>query len=58
MLHVLQQNIVLMTLGLTCFAGVCGYIGYMRYKYESMGYYGAVQADGSEVYTKRRSKWD
>lgn len=52
------QNVIVMALGLTCFGGVCGYIAYMRYKYESMGYYGAVQSDGTEVYTKRRSKWD
>lgn len=47
-----------MTLGVIAFGGVLGYIGYMRHKYESQGYYGAVQQDGTEVYTKRRSKWD
>lgn len=53
-----SQNIVVMTIGLVCFGGVLGYITYMRSKYESQGYYGAVQTDGTEVYTKKRSKWD
>ena len=47
-----------MTIGLVGFAGTLGYIAYMRSKYESQGYYGAVQPDGTEVYTKRRSKWE
>lgn len=47
-----------MGLGLVAFTSVCGYIAYMRYQWESQGFYGAVQPDGTEVYTKRRSKWD
>lgn len=47
-----------MTLGVVSFGSVLGYIAYMRSKYESQGYYGAIQPDGTEVYTKRRSKWD
>lgn len=47
-----------MTIGAVCFAGAVGYMAYMRSKYESLGYYAAQQDDGSEVYTKKRSKWD
>lgn len=47
-----------MTLGLIGFGGVLGYIAYMRSKYESQGYYAALQEDGTEVYAKRRSKWE
>lgn len=52
------QNLVIMVIGAVCFTSALGYITYMRAKYESEGYYPAVQADGSEVFTKRRSKWD
>ena len=47
-----------MGIGLAAFAGVLGYITYMRSKYEDMGYYAALQDDGKEVFTKKRSKWD
>lgn len=53
-----KPNIVIMTLGLIGFGSVLGYIAYMRSKYESQGYYAALQEDGQEVYTKRRSKWE
>lgn len=36
---------------------VC-YIAYMRYKYESMGYYTAIDEEGKEVYKVKKSKWD
>lgn len=49
---------MIMTIGVICFGGALGYITYMRSKYESQGYYAAVQQDGTEVFTKRRSKWD
>lgn len=52
------QNMVIMVIGGVCFASALGYVAYMRSKYESQGYYPAVQPDGSEVYTKRRSKWE
>lgn len=52
------QNIVIMTLGLIALGSAVGYIGYMRHKYESQGYYAAVQEDGTESYVKRRSKWE
>lgn len=53
-----SQNAVIMGIGLVCLIGATGYIAYMRSKYEDMGYYSAVQADGTEVFTKKKSKWD
>lgn len=47
-----------MTLGLTCFGLTLGYLAYMRTKYESMGYYAAVDKDGNEMFEKKKSKWD
>lgn len=49
---------VIMVIGATAFAGVLGYIAYMRSKYEGLGYYAAVQEDGTEVFTKKKSKWN
>lgn len=49
---------VIMCLGGAAFAGVFGYIAYMRHKYEALGYYVAVQEDGKEIFTKKQSKWD
>ncbi|KPJ19231.1 UPF0708 protein C6orf162-like [Papilio machaon] len=53
-----KPNIVIMGLGITCFGLALGYIAYMRQKYESMGYYSAVDKDGKEVFEKKKSKWD
>lgn len=47
-----------MAIGGVAFVTALGYITYMRSKYESEGYYAALQPDGTEVFTKRRSKWD
>lgn len=47
-----------MGIGTVCFAVALGYVAYMRSKYESQGYYAAVQENGQEVYTKRKSKWN
>lgn len=47
-----------MGIGLVCITGVFGYITYMRWKYESMGYYTAVQDDGKEKFIKKESKWE
>lgn len=47
-----------MAIGLVCFTSAIGYITYMRSKYESQGYYAAMKSDGTEVFTKRQSKWD
>lgn len=47
-----------MGIGLVAFAGTLGYIAYMRSKYESQGYYAALQPDGTEIFQKRKSKWE
>uniref|UniRef100_A0A336KE03 Small integral membrane protein 8 n=1 Tax=Culicoides sonorensis TaxID=179676 RepID=A0A336KE03_CULSO len=53
-----KPNIVIMTLGLIGLSGALGYIAWMRHKYEAQGYYVAVQNDGTEIFTKRKSKWE
>nr|CAI5818557.1 unnamed protein product [Callosobruchus analis] len=53
-----KPNAVIMGLGLVAIAGCAGYIAYMRSKYEEMGYYAAVKADGTEQFVKKKSKWD
>ncbi|XP_065361195.1 small integral membrane protein 8 [Calliphora vicina] len=53
-----RPNKIVMGLGLACITGVFGYITYMRWKYENLGYYTAVHDDGKEVFLKKPSKWD
>ncbi|VVC92493.1 unnamed protein product [Leptidea sinapis] len=53
-----KPNIVIMTIGLTCFGIAVGYMAYMRQKYESMGYYTAIDKDGKEIFEKKKSKWE
>lgn len=53
-----KPNAVVMGLGLIAITTAAGYLAYMRMKYESMGYYSAVKEDGTETFTKRKSKWD
>ncbi|KAM7355161.1 small integral membrane protein 8 isoform 1-T2 [Cochliomyia hominivorax] len=53
-----KPNKIIMGIGLAAITGVFGYITYMRWKYESMGYYTAVHEDGKEVFLKKESKWD
>ncbi|XP_055377229.1 small integral membrane protein 8 [Condylostylus longicornis] len=53
-----KPNAIIMAIGCVCFATALGYIAYMRSKYEDMGYYAAVQPDGTEVFTKKKSRWD
>ncbi|KAH8257434.1 hypothetical protein KR038_009739 [Drosophila bunnanda] len=53
-----KPNAIIMGLGLTAIAGVFGYIAYMRYKYESLGYYVAVKDDGREEFIKKKSNWE
>jgi len=52
-----KPNNVVMAMGLVAISGCIGYILYMRSKYESMGFYTAVEADGSETFKKKVSKW-
>lgn len=47
-----------MGIGLVVFTGCLGYIAYMRHKYESMGYYSAINIEGKEEFVKKKSKWD
>lgn len=47
-----------MGIGLAAITGVFGYIAYMRHKYEDLGYYVAVQADGKEQFVKKKSNWE
>ena len=47
-----------MGLGIAAMAGCAGYIFYMRSKYEGMGFYSAVEADGKETFKKKVSKWN
>ncbi|CAO1394992.1 unnamed protein product [Diamesa hyperborea] len=53
-----KPNIVIMVIGVISITSVFGYIAWMRHKYEGMGYYTAVQEDGTEVFTKKKSRWD
>ncbi|EDW40591.1 GL25326 [Drosophila persimilis] len=53
-----KPNMVVMGLGLTAITGVFGYIAYMRYKYQSLGYYVAVKEDGKEEFIKKKSNWE
>lgn len=53
-----KPNIIVMCIGLMALGGTIGYIAYMRHKYEGMGYYTAVKEDGTEVFTKKKSKWE
>ena len=47
-----------MSIGLFCFGSAIAYMAYMRSKYEGMGYYAALKNDGTEIYTKKQSRWD
>ena len=46
-----------MAIGAVAITGCAGYILYMRTKYESMGFYTAVESDGRERFKKKVSKW-
>ncbi|XP_051174072.1 small integral membrane protein 8 [Leptopilina boulardi] len=52
-----KPNIVIMALGAVAITGCAGYIIYMRSKYKAMGFYTAVDSDGSERFKKKVSKW-
>lgn len=51
-------DIVIMTIGVVSIISVFGYIGYMNYKFEGLGYYKAVKDDGTEVFEKKKSRWE
>lgn len=46
-----------MAIGIVGITGCIGYIIYMRSKYKEMGFYPAVELDGSETFKKKVSKW-
>lgn len=47
-----------MAIGLISITSVFGYIFYMRSQYEGLGYYSAVKSDGTEVFEKKKSRWE
>ncbi|KAK0082116.1 hypothetical protein PV325_011034 [Microctonus aethiopoides] len=53
-----RPNMIIMTVGLTIMMGCSGYIFYMRSKYDDLGYYTAVESDGTERFIKKESKWN
>ncbi|XP_068148496.1 small integral membrane protein 8 [Drosophila tropicalis] len=53
-----KPNTIIMGIGLAAITGVFGYIAYMRYKYESLGYYVAIKEDGQEQFVKKKSNWE
>ncbi|XP_065583236.1 small integral membrane protein 8-like [Artemia franciscana] len=53
-----KPNKVVMALGLTAISGCLIYLALMKRKYESQGYYVAVNEDGSEAFQKKRSRWE
>lgn len=52
------QDVVIMGIGLVAITSVFGYIIYMRSKYEGLGYYSAIKEDGTEVFEKKKSRWE
>ena len=47
-----------MGIGVVAITGVFGYIAWMRHKYEGLGYQIAIKEDGSEVFVKKKSRWE
>ena len=47
-----------MAIGVISITSVFGYIIYMRSKYEGLGYYSAIKDDGTEVFEKKKSRWE
>lgn len=47
-----------MAAGLLAITGCAGYLFYMRTKYENMGFYVAVQEDGTQQLQTKKSLWD
>lgn len=47
-----------MVLGSVALAGCFGYIAWMRYQWEKLGYYPAIQPDGHQKFIKKQSRWD
>lgn len=47
-----------MGIGLVAITGVFGYIAYMRHVYEGLGYTTSIKSDGTEVFEKKKSRWE
>jgi hypothetical protein len=47
-----------MAIGIVSITSVFGYIAYMRHTYDGLGYYSAVKEDGTEVFEKKKSRWE
>lgn len=47
-----------MVIGCVSIVSVFGYIAYMRATYDGLGYYSAIKPDGTEVFEKKKSKWE
>jgi hypothetical protein len=57
-MSVYLTDIIVMGFGIVAITGVFGYIAWMRSKYEGLGYYSAYKDDGTEVFEKKKSRWD
>ena len=47
-----------MGIGVVAATFVFGYIAYMRSVYEDLGYHVAIKNDGTEVFEKKKSRWE
>lgn len=47
-----------MGFGLVALTSCLGYLAYMKTQYEAMGYYVAIQEDGTEQWNTKKSRWD
>lgn len=52
------QNKIIMAVGLVAFGSCCGYVIYMRQKYQNLGYQPIMHDTGEEFYVKKKSKWE
>jgi len=52
------QNKLIMGFGLVAITSCLGYLAYMKTQYEAMGYYVAVQEDGTQQWNTKKSRWD
>lgn len=52
------SDVVIMGIGLISITSVFAYIAYMRATYDGLGYYSAIKEDGTEVFEKKKSKWE
>jgi len=53
-----KPNKFIMGFGLIAITSCLGYLAYMKTQYEAMGYYVAIQEDGTEQWNTKKSRWD